>query len=180
MKKVMTMIWGLLAAVAVSGQDIKLTADGSYEVKDVVTVDSTSAHVLYDRAVIALSDWTGGSGKASAGLDIHDRDAGIVVYKGREFMWTKKTGRQVYDVFADFSLKVRCKDGKAQVTSTIHSMTAGGRTWNLRDAIDVSKKENDSEKRKAEIAERVAKVKGVADMLLAAMRERLKADEDDF
>lgn len=37
----------------------ELTSDGAYENQEVVTVDSASAAVLYDRAMMALSDWTG-------------------------------------------------------------------------------------------------------------------------
>ena len=180
MRKVL-FIWAMLAmAVSAGAQGIELTPDGTYEVKKVTDINGVSAQTLYDRAVVALSDWTGASGKASAGLDIHDRDAGIIVYKGHEYMWTKKQRRQKYDVFADFSLKVRCKDGKAQITSTIHSMTAAGRVFNLRDAIQVSQKEKDSDERKHEIADRVKEVKSIADALLMEMEKRLKTDADDF
>lgn len=167
-------------ALNAGAQGIELTPDGTYEVKKVTDINGVSAQTIYDRSVVALSDWTGASGKASAGLDIHDRDAGIIVYKGHEYMWTKKQRRQEYDVFADFSLKVRCKDGKAQITSTIHSMTAAGRVFNLRDAIQVSQKEKDSDERKHEIAERVKMVKSIADALLTEMEKRLKTDVDDF
>ncbi len=180
MRKVL-FIWAMLAmAVSAGAQGIELTPDGTYEVKKVTDINGVSAQTLYDRAVVALSDWTGASGKASAGLDIHDRDAGIIVYKGHEYMWTKKQRRQKYDVFADFSLKVRCKDGKAQITSIIHSMTAAGRVFNLRDAIQVSQKEKDSDERKHEIADRVKAVKSIADALLMEMEKRLNTDADDF
>ena len=180
MRKVL-FIWAMLAmTVSAGAQGIELTPDGTYEVKMVTDINGVSAQTLYDRAVVALSDWTGASGKASAGLDIHDRDAGIIVYKGHEYMWTKKQRRQKYDVFADFSLKVRCKDGKAQITSIIHSMTAAGRVFNLRDAIQVSQKEKDSDERKHEIADRVKAVKSIADALLMEMEKRLKTDADDF
>ena len=180
MRKVL-FIWAMLAMTVSSGaQGIELTPDGTYEVKKVTDINGVSAQTLYDRAVVALSDWTGASGKASAGLDIHDRDAGIIVYKGHEYMWTKKQRRQEYDVFADFSLKVRCKDGKAQITSIIHSMTAAGRVFNLRDAIQVSQKEKDSDERKHEIADRVKALKSIADALLMEMEKRLKTDADDF
>lgn len=180
MRKVL-FIWAMLAmAVSAVAQGIELTPDGTYEVKKVTYINGVSAQTLYNRAVVALSDWTGASGKASAGLDIHDRDAGIIVYKGHEYMWTKKQRRQKYDVFADFSLKVRCKDGKAQITSIIHSMTAAGRVFNLRDAIQVSQKEKDSDERKHEIADRVKAVKSIADALLMEMEKRLKTDADDF
>lgn len=180
MRKGLMILAMVAMAVSAGAQGIELTPDGTYEVKKVTDINGVSAQTLYDRAVLALSDWTGASGKASAGLDIHDRDAGIIVYKGHEYMWTKKQRRQKYDVFADFSLKVRCKDGKAQITSIIHSMTAAGRVFNLRDAIQVSQKEKDSDERKHEIADRVKAVKSIADALLMEMEKRLKTDADDF
>lgn len=180
MKKVLLSLMMVMAGLPINAQDISLTPEGTYEVKKVITVDSVSAATLYDRAVMALSDWTGASGKASAGLDVHERDAGLVVYKGHEYMWTKKQKRITYDVFADFTLKVRCKDGKAQITSTIHSMTAANKVFNLREAIQVSSKDSDNEERKQEIKERVKKVKSIADVLLDAMSSRLKTDNDDF
>ena len=180
MKKVLLSLMMLMVGMTINAQDISLTPEGTYEVKKVITVDNVSAATLYDRAVMALSDWTGASGKASAGLDVHERDAGLVVYKGHEYMWTKKQRRITYDVFADFTLKVRCKDGKAQITSTIHSMTAANKVFNLREAIQISSKDNDNEERKREIKERVEKVKSIADVLLDAMSSRLKVDNDDF
>ena len=180
MKKVLLSLMMLMTGMAINAQDISLTPEGTYEVKEVINVENVSAATLYDRAVMALSDWTGASGKASAGLDVHERDAGLVVYKGHEYMWTKKQKRITYDVFADFTLKVRCKDGKAQITSTIHSMTAANKVFNLREAIQISSKDNDNEERKREIKERVEKVKSIADVLLDAMSSRLKVDNDDF
>lgn len=180
MKKLLLLLLLLMTKLSLSAQDIPLTPEGTYEVKKVITVDGTSAATLYDRAILALSDWTGASGKASAGLDIHDREAGLVVYKGHEYMWTKKQKRISYDVFADFTLKVRCKDGKAQITSTIHSMTAANKVFNLREAIQISSKGNDNEDRKKEIKDRVDKVKSIADVLLEAMSSRLIVDNDDF
>lgn len=180
MKKVLLSLMMLMTGMAINAQDISLTPEGTYEVKKVINVENVSAATLYDRAVMALSDWTGASGKASAGLDVHERDAGLVVYKGHEYMWTKKQKRITYDVFADFTLKVRCKDGKAQITSTIHSMTAANKVFNLREAIQISSKDNDNEERKREIKERVEKVKSIADVLLDAMSSRLKVDNDDF
>jgi len=91
MKKVLLSLMMLMTGMAINAQDISLTPEGTYEVKEVINVENVSAATLYDRAVMALSDWTGASGKASAGLDVHERDAGLVVYKGHEYMWTKKT-----------------------------------------------------------------------------------------
>lgn len=63
----------------------------------------------------ALSDWTGHDGNSRTGIDYHDREAGTVVYKGDYFL-EYKTG---VTVTANFTLKVRCKDGMAQVRMMI-------------------------------------------------------------
>lgn len=59
-------------------------------------------------------------------------------------------------------------------------MTAANKVFNLREAIQISSKDNDNEERKREIKERVEKVKSIADVLLDAMSSRLKVDNDDF
>ena len=60
-----------LVVISVNAQNIEinLTESGAYEKKEVVKVDSTKAIILFERAMIALSDWTGPDGKAKAGID---------------------------------------------------------------------------------------------------------------
>lgn len=95
--------------------DIKLTISGAYEQQRVVSVDGTSAAVLYDRAMMAITDLTGSDGKAKAGIDYQNQETHTVVYKGR---FGLPFGNGV-DYWADFTMKVRCKDGRAQVTMTV-------------------------------------------------------------
>lgn len=95
--------------------DIKLTINGAYEQQRVVSVDSTSAAVLYDRAMMAITDLTGSDGKAKAGIDYQNQETHTVVYKGR---FGLPFGYGV-DYWADFTMKVRCKDGRALVTMTV-------------------------------------------------------------
>jgi hypothetical protein len=183
-KMVICGLMGLICLLSsVKAQTLELTNAGAYEVKEVVEVDSVSAGVLYDRAMLALSDWTGPSGKAKAGLDYHDRDAATVVYKGSEWMWGKGIMGDI-GIYADFVMKVRCKDGKAQVTVTIPTMTAryNGVKNSQTLGAAIAAKEGVSGKKKVKFEERVAKVKALADGLVAVMSERLKAvvDDDDF
>ena len=67
MKKVLFIFAMLAVAMTVAAQDIELNEQGAYERKEVVQVDSVTAAVLYDRAMVALSEWTGPDGKAKAG-----------------------------------------------------------------------------------------------------------------
>ena len=161
-------------AVKAGAQGIELTVNGEYEKKEVVTVDSVSASVLYDRAMEALSDWNGSDGRSKAGLDYHERDAGTVIYKGSYFI----DGNKRMYVTANFTLKVRCKDGRAQVTVTIPSITAKAikvtmeKTVTLADAVK-------NPKRGA--YEYLPKIPIATINLIAAMRDKLRtAVDDDF
>lgn len=98
--------------------------NGVYESKTVVTADSVKASTLYIRTLEALSDWAGSQSQSKINIDIQDKDEGLVVYKGRYYMgYEKANALYGWDTFADFTLKVRCRDGRAQLTVTVPSMT---------------------------------------------------------
>ena len=122
MKKGLFLLVVTMAVVRVSAQ-VELT-NGVYETKKVLTADSVKAGTLYVRALEALSDFAGSQGKSKIGVDVQDKDEGLVVYKGDYYMgYCKANMLYGWDTFADFTLKVRCKDGKAQLTVTVPSMT---------------------------------------------------------
>lgn len=156
MKKIITMIM-LLTAIAASAQEINkdsimdaVLKTGTYEVKKVLTVDGASAATLYVRAMDALSDWTGSDGNSRAGLDFCDKDAGIVTYKGEVYNGSRKLLVSNAKYYTDFTLKVRCKDGRAQITINVPSVkvvTRNGRqTMKIRDVVKQQKKGNDNRK----------------------------------
>jgi len=123
MKRVLLLL--AMAVVGMTGraQSIVLT-NGVYEQKVIVTVDSVKAGTLYTRALEALSDWTGSLQKSKANVDVQDKDEGLVVYKGQLYLgYGKQNFMYGWDTFADFTMKIRCKDGKAQITMTIPSLT---------------------------------------------------------
>lgn len=80
MKKVL-LLMALFVCINANSQDIELTETGVYEKKEVVVVDSAKAIVLFERAMIALSDWTGPDGKAKAGIDYQEKETGTVFIK---------------------------------------------------------------------------------------------------
>lgn len=189
MKKSLITFALLLSGLTAGAQDIQLTPDGAYERKEVVTVDSVSAAVLYDRAMMALADWTGPDGKANAGIDYQNQETHTVVYKGRFYAGFRSWMMTKIERYANFTVKVRCKDGRAQVTVNVPTLTAivasNGRrqTWNLGEAI--KEMEKTSGKRREQGEEAVAYITGNADMILAAMKGALSGsggggDEDDF
>lgn len=187
MKKVLSTLLFMFAWLALPAQDITLNENSVYEKKTVVIVENTSAAVLYGRAMEALSDWTGADGRSKAGIDFSDKDAGTVIYKGDYYLGFKKTILGAgWDRYADFTLKVRCKDGKAQVTvivssiSGIYNKNGVKKTYTIREVVDITKKSKGKKKESRE--DFVSDIITTADAMVIAMTDRLKGNgvDDDF
>ena len=122
MKKVLSIAIMLLAVMTASAQEQLI--NGVIEKKQVVMVEGVPADKLYVRALEALSDWAGSQGKSKIGIDVQDKDEGLVVYKGRLNMGFHKVNFMAgWEVFADFTIKIKCKDGRAQVSASVPSLT---------------------------------------------------------
>ena len=183
MKKVFFIFALLLAKLTAGAQDIELTPDGAYERKEVVTVDSVSAAVLYDRAMIALTDWTGPDGKAKVGIDYQNHETHTVIYKGMFSLGFKNTFLgDGWHRYANFTLKVRCKDGRAQVTVTVGTMTGiynrGNieRSWTVKEIQQAVMKSKGAKRERGEML--LADIVETADGIMAAMGVKLKAADD--
>ena len=73
---------------------------------------------------MALSDLVGSKEKSKFNIDIQDKEAGTIVYKGGLYLGYRKTSIVGgHDVSADMTIKVRCKDGRVQYTYTIPTIT---------------------------------------------------------
>lgn len=113
----------LLPYYSTFGQVI-LNDEGAYELKVVEKFDSIKAEQLYDQTLVVLSDILGSKEKSKFNIDVQDRQGGIIVYKGSLFMGYHKVNVSGgYDVLSDFTLKVRFKDGRAQYTIIVPSLT---------------------------------------------------------
>ena len=122
MKKGLLSLVMLMAGMAINAQTT-LNENGVYEKKVVVQYDSVPAQTLYLRALEALSDWTGSEGKSSFGIDHKDKESATVIFKGKAYMGYRKfMAYGGWNVWAEFTLKVRCKDGKAQLSAIVPSM----------------------------------------------------------
>lgn len=188
MKKILTMTM-LLAVLAANSQDLELTEQGAYELKQVVMVDSTSAAVLYDRAMMALSDLTGADGKATAGIDYQNQETHTVIYKGRYSLGFKNTFLgDGWNRYAEFSLKVRCKDGRAQVTITVPTVTgiySKGNITRQNTVGELAKAVMDSRGNKHERGEAlinnlVETADGLAKMMCDRLKINIEDSDDDF
>ena len=163
---------------------LPLTATGAYEVQEVVSVESASAALLFERAMIALVEWTGPDGKAKTGIDYQSHETHTVIYKGTFSLGFKNTFLgDGWNRYAEFSLKVRCKDGRAQVTTTVSTVKAiynrGGATT-INTVAQVVDAVNKSKGNKRERGEQLLDdIKTVTDMLHKAMILRLSQPDDD-
>ncbi|MBO4891309.1 MAG: DUF4468 domain-containing protein [Prevotella sp.] len=122
MKKFVILIM-LFVGITAKAQTV-LNESGVYELKVVELYDSVKAATLYEQSLVALSDVVGSRDKSKTNIDVAEKDAGMIVYKGELYLGFKKVNTMCgYETFANFTLKVRCKDGKVQYTLTVPSLT---------------------------------------------------------
>ena len=122
MKSLVTLLMVTLATF-VNAQDFVLN-NGVYEMKVVEHYNNTSGQKLYEQSLMALSDLVGSKEKSKFNIDIQDKEAGTIVYKGGLYLGFRKINLMCgHDVNADITIKVRCKDGRIQYTYTIPTIT---------------------------------------------------------
>ena len=122
MKSLVTLLMVTLATF-VNAQDFVLN-NGVYEMKIVENYNNTSGQKLYEQSLMALSDSVGSKEKSKFNIDIQDKEAGTIVYKGGLYLGFRKINLMCgHDVNADMTIKVRCKDGRIQYTYTIPTIT---------------------------------------------------------
>ena len=159
---------------------------GVLEQKSVVIVDGVSKNTLYRRAMEALSDWTGPEGRSKAGIDYSDKEEGIVTYKGVYYNGYRKLMLSSLPFYTDFTLKVRCKDGKAQIAVTVPSMhtildDGSKKVWSMREIVESQDNINPKKLEKAKKKTNAISAREIVYILLQSMESALKkADDDDF
>lgn len=163
---------------------IPLNDKGAYERQEVVTVEGASASSLYDLAMMALSDWTGPDGKAKVGIDYQNQETHTVVYKGTFSLGFKNIFLgDGWNRYANFTLKVRCKDGRAQVVVTVAQMTGIYNRENVERSCTIAEMKEAVMKSKGAKRERgetlLAYIVETADGMISEMTEKLKATTAD-
>ena len=159
---------------------------GVLEQKSVVIVDGVSKNTLYRRAMEALSDWTGPEGRSKAGIDYSDKEEGIVTYKGVYYNGYRKLMLSSLPFYTDFTLKVRCKDGKAQIAVTVPSMhtildDGSKKVWSMREIVESQDNINPKKLEKAKKKTNAISAREIVYILLQNMESALKkAEDDDF
>lgn len=158
--------------------------NGAYENKEVREYPGVSAETLYIRALEALSDWAGTQSKSSINIDVQDKEEGLVVYKGQMYLGTSHS----WNAFADFTLKIRCKDGKAQLSCHVPTLTIAytdPQYPNVKESVPLGKivptytyKHYYRVKKTA--IEYGPKVKPTFDTVILLLGNRLAKEQEDF
>ncbi len=166
-------------------ENIKNNRD--YQVKKVVHVKGTNLGLLFGRAMEALSDFKGPDGMISSNVDYQDKESGTIIFKGRFSLGFKNIfWGNGWDRYADFTLKVKCKDERAQVTVSVLTITAvynsNGikRQFSIGEWLDaVEKAKGDKRKRAEKLFEYLG---NNVSYIMDYMTERLQkgTSEDDF
>ena len=126
MKKII-LIFALVTINIVSfGQNYQLT-NGAYDNKIVAQYEGVDATALYVKALEVLSDWSGSQKQSKINIDVQDKDQGLIVYKGSLYVGYHRTSKFLievgWNIYADFTLKIKCKDNKAQVSCHVPTVT---------------------------------------------------------
>lgn len=188
MKKVLSIAIMLLVAMTTSAQEYSLT-NGAYDNNVVGQYEGVDAGTLYVRALEALSDWAGSQNQSNVNIDVQDKEQGLVIYKGSLYVGYHKFNYLAgWNVYADFTLKIKCKDGRAQVSCHVPSATF---VWSGNQAIKETAQlgdiypqynYNSQNKIKKAATEWVPKIPPLFDVIIASLAEKLKTQnqDDDF
>ena len=187
MNKIIFILLMLTALQTTKAQDFPLTESGTYEYKKLVMIDSLSADEFYTRAIQALSIWKGPNGLDSGGIDVNDRKTGTIIYNGLMSVGFEETMfGEGWNRWVEFRIKIRCKGGCAQITSTLtqlvgqYSRRAVIRTYSMQELKNMvgslrrNKHEQGVEFIRKIVREAKTMARDIAEMLLEA------PEEDDF
>ena len=184
MKKGLLMIMMVIAIITAKAQT-PLNENGVYELKVVQEYENINANNIYERTLLALSDVMGSNKHSKTNIDVQDKEGGILVFKGRYFIGYRKVNVSGgYFHYADLTLKVRCKDGKAQITitvPTIHAALPNGqtKTWTMREVVELNEKASPRKVEKEKKKTHGMNTREIVELLLTEMETALKNDPDD-
>lgn len=123
MRKVIFCLLMIITSSLSSNAQTTLNDMGVYEFKSVVLYDSLNYQKLFEQSRVALSDIAGSNTNTKIGVDVMDKQAGTIIYKGEYYLGFHRVNMLCgYEVTADFTLKMQCKDNKAQYTIIVPSL----------------------------------------------------------
>lgn len=93
--------------------------DGAITSSKVITAEGVSASTLYARTLESFSAWAGSYGADHSSIEAQDKEEGLIIFNSRYYIGLQRMNT-LYSwlVYANFTMKVQVKDGRAKLTLT--------------------------------------------------------------
>ena len=125
MKKTFVLLFAICAWLYVSAQSNEPELENGYYVyKYVQQAEGVSQNELYLRVHTFLSDWAGPNSNSKCNIDFDDKESSTIITKGTYFLrYEKENFMYGWNIFADFIVTIKCKDGRFQVITKVPTMS---------------------------------------------------------
>lgn len=124
MKKVLVLLFMMATWCCANAESVVLELEnGTYVYKFVQQAAEISQNSLYLRAHSFLSDWVGPNANSKSSIDFEDKESATIIAKGTYFLGYEKEMMYGWNVFADFIVTIKCKDGRFQVVTKVPTMS---------------------------------------------------------
>lgn len=125
MKKAFVLLFTICAWLSAYAQSNEPELDnGIYVYKFVQQAEGISQNALYLRAHTFLSDWAGPNSNSKCNIDFDDKESATIITKGSYFLRHEKENLMYgWDIYADFIVSIKCKDGRFQVITKVPTMS---------------------------------------------------------
>lgn len=123
MRKLIFCLLMIITSSLSSNAQTTLNDIGVYEFKSVELYDDVNVQKLFEQSRVALSDIEGTNTNTKIGIDLADKQSGTIIYKGEYYLGFHRVNLLCgYEVTADFTLKIQCKNNKVQHTIIVPSL----------------------------------------------------------
>ena len=125
MKKTFVLLFAICAWLSANAQSNEPELEnGIYVYKVVQQAEGISQNTLYLRAHTFLSDWAGPNSNSKNSIDFDDKESATIITKGTYFLrYEKDNFMYGWDVFADYIVTIKCKEGRFQVITKVPTMS---------------------------------------------------------
>ena len=124
MKKIFVLLVLFFAWASIYSQaNVPELENGSYIYKFVQQADSVPQNTLYLRAHTFLSDWAGPNSNSKSSIDFDDKESATVIVKGTYFLGYEQEMMYGWNIYADYIVNIKCKDGRFQVITKVPTMS---------------------------------------------------------
>lgn len=162
--------------------------DGKLIYKNVYTYDGVTQSQLYMRAHTFLSDWVGPNKNCKSSIEFDDKESATIISKGSVYNgYFKENMMYGWDVYIDYTLTIRCKDGRVQVIIKVPSMSfhwTANNTPDITAPIEDIYPEYDKSKKylcRLVIPKATPEIPAMMALISETVKEQMsKVEDDDF